>query len=127
MAEHNTREGKFRRGFGGVALGGALAAFFILPLLKFANPVGLAVAGGLAGMGLLGLYNARVVPGVKPFAEKVAWLFLLAGGFLAALALVFAGQASMSVDGYCAHVQASMIDAARRGKPLGDADRKSVV
>ena len=120
MADHNTREGKFRRGFGGVALGGALAAFFISPLLKFANPTVLAVAGAVAGMGLFGLYNARVVSGVKPFAEKVAWSFIFVGGSATAIALVFAGQASVSVDSYCSHVQARMIDATRQGKPMSD-------
>lgn len=72
MAGHNTREGKFRQEFGGIALGGALAAFFISPLLKFANPTVLAVTGAVAGMGLFDLYNARVVSGAKPFAEKIA-------------------------------------------------------
>jgi hypothetical protein len=121
MADHNTREGEFRRGFGGVALGGALAAFFISPLVKFADPVVLAVGGALAGMGLLGLYNARVVPGVKPVAEKVAWVFIVLGGFAVAVALVFATEASWSVDGYCAGVQERMIANAGQGTSIGDA------
>ena len=120
MAQENTREGKFRRGFGGVALGGALAAFFISPLLKFANPTALAIGGALAGLGLLGLYNSRVVPGVKPFAEKVAWTFIFIGGSTAAIALVFAGQASVVVDGYCGTVQTRMIAADRLSRSTGD-------
>jgi hypothetical protein len=119
MADHNTREGKFRQGFGGIALGGALAAFFISPLLKFANPTVLA-AGAVAGMGLFGLYNARVVSDMKPFAEKVAWSFIFVGGSATVIALIFASQVSVSVDRYCSHVQARMIDATRGGKPLGD-------
>lgn len=120
MADHNTPEGKFRRGFGGIALGGVLVAFFISPLLKFANPVVLAAASAVAGLGLLGLYNARVVQGVKPVAEKVALLLIILGGGATVVALVFAAETSVSVDAYCANVQLRMIEAARQGVPLGD-------
>lgn len=120
MAEHNTPEGKFRRLFGGVALGGAVTAFFISPLMPFANPVALAVTGAIAGVGLLGVYNVRVVPGVKPFADRVGWLCLLLGGGGVITALVFAGEASMSLDSYCARVQARMIAAEQRGHSIGD-------
>lgn len=120
VAGHNTKEGRFRRSFGGVALGGALAAYLVSPLLKFANPWVLALAGVIAGIGLLGLYNARVVPNVKPFAEKVAWLCIVVGGSVAILDLVFAGMASQSLDNYCAGVQARLIDADRRGAPIGE-------
>ncbi|WP_442679877.1 hypothetical protein ACSBM8_01315 [Sphingomonas sp. ASY06-1R] len=121
MADHNTREGKFKREFGGVAIGGALAAFLVSPLLKFANPVALAIAGLLAGMGLLGLYNARVVSGVKPVAEKLAWCFLFAGGCAAAFALVYAQEASSQLDRYCRVLQSRLIQADREHKALGNA------
>ncbi len=120
MADHNTPEGKFRRRFGGVAIGAALAAYLAAPLVQFANPAALAAAGGIMSMGLVGLYNVRVVPGVQPFADKVAWVFLVLGAVGVTLALVSAGEATHALDGYCAEVQQRMIAAERMGKDVGE-------
>ena len=90
MADKSKAELKFKRRFGGVALGSALAVYFATPLFEFANPVALAATGALAGVGLIGIYNVRVVPGVKPAADKVAWMCLILGAWGIALTLSYA-------------------------------------
>lgn len=90
MGDKRKAELKFRRRFGGVALGGALAAYFATPLFEFANPVALAATGALAGVGLIGIYNVRVVPGVKPAGDKVAWMCFIFGVWGIALTLSYA-------------------------------------
>jgi hypothetical protein len=117
----HTEEAKqsFLRTYGGLVAFSLVTAFFSPPLLRYANPVPLSVAGMMLGFACWSAYRGSVL-GKKGEMLKI---LLFGGGGLVLLVLV--GQhsvaASLQNDALCRRLQISMVDA----KP-GQGDRAAV-
>ena len=111
MADHNTREGRFRRDTGGVVVGAALAAFFLGPLMRFANPVLMGAGGTLLGFALFTVYQVYVVPTVHKAMHILAAFIAFLGLLALTLAFVSATRISYAVDETCTGLQRQMMGA----------------
>lgn len=105
------RARNWRRGFGGVALAGVVAAFFFAPMLRFANPALWASGGMLSGFGIFGLYNSHVILKGNRAKQGVRVAIGIGGIGLVILTFAFvqAQTNSDALDQLCGNVQRDMI------------------
>lgn len=115
MAASDTREGKFRRGLGGVAIGSAIGAFFVSPLLPLANPAMLAVGGILCGVSVFALYQMAVYPVTEARSRRLVFATAPIGLALLMFALFGAAWADFQRHDVCASLQREMLTGRAKG------------
>ncbi|MCI1680632.1 MAG: hypothetical protein LKK36_19955 [Ewingella americana] len=85
-------------------------SYFISPLLKYANPIALSIAGAFLGSSIISSYKAIVISTVSPFVSKkraFIWSFvhLLIFAILSLFILLSCTQAATEHEEYCFNLQ----------------------
>lgn len=114
MAQEHTRAGRFQTSIGGLVLAAVVMAYFLGPLLRFANPVGVAAGGFLLGSGLFAHYQTFTVTKIDKNAKWVAYAFDLLGVLLLIVAFSYAMTSSGEFDRKCAELQRVMLDGGKQ-------------
>lgn len=111
MADHNTKEGKFRRRSGGAVIGAVTASFFLPPLIATGSPILWGIGGVFLGFTLLGLYNLAVLPTgvVDPKITNIIWPCGIIALCLLVLAFVSSCINSYRIGDRCKSIQSVML------------------
>jgi len=117
----NGREARYRRESGGIVIGAVIAGYFMTPLFSRADPITLAMGGAALGLSLFSVYQWAVV-GEKTNGNKLtAYIGMVLGFGLLAVAIWSASSTSLALDRRCLVVQEEMLT----GRRAGGAERLS--
>lgn len=124
MAQHNTREGKFRTNMGGTFLSAAIAAYLLSPLIAKSNPVLLAIGGIALAIGWDSLYERSVMQNRTRRHYYKTLISLVAGMILLVLTLGYTGwEDTVRQWNRCARLENAMLNG--RGKTPDPNDGRS--
>ncbi len=117
---------QFNQGMGGLAIGAVFSAWFIGPLIRFADPALLAIGGGLVGTALFCTYRLTVVRTVDRRLSVIVGVLGSLGTMALVVAVASALTGSMALDAKCAELQAVALNGEAERAPLkpGQAEPK---
>lgn len=110
MAWEHTREGKFARATGGFVLAGTVAGYFLLPVLRYAQPWLVGVGGSLLAWSVVVLYSqmVEVADAGKRSAVRIAAPFLIGSMFLV-IGLIEAAVSAAQAERVCYQIQRELL------------------
>lgn len=123
MAQHNTREGKFRTQSGGIFTAALIFAYFAAPLVSVANPTYLAIGGLVLSVGFISVYDRSVLLEHTRFKTACAYVGLIGGILILLITFAFAMVVDGARDKRCAILQKTMLEG--RGKVPNTDDGRS--
>ena len=118
MAQHNTREGKFKTELGGIAIGAVTASFFISPFVAQGDPVLWALGGLGISLALTNFYAISVLPGNNTrFKVWFAGISGAAGLIFISFAISDSYSTLRALDRRCVKLQSEMLGVSKPAKP----------